>query len=99
MFRLFPSQSDTCHFAIPDLELEIGAGTLAGRFTTLEGLITAIKEQLTDSNPLFIGDSSDVGVRSKYKAAADALGRILSGEDLPTVILDDPAGNSYLQVG
>jgi zinc finger protein len=80
------------------LELEIAAGTLGGRFTTLEGLLSALQEQMTESNPLFLGDSSDVSVKAKFKEVADAIGRILSGETLPTVVLDDPAGNSYLQV-
>ena len=33
-------KSETCSLSIPDLDFEVGAGTLGGKFTTLEGLLT-----------------------------------------------------------
>jgi hypothetical protein len=33
----FHLQAETCSIEIPSLELEVGAGTLGGKFTTLEG--------------------------------------------------------------
>lgn len=39
-------KSDTCSMSIPELELEVGPGALAGRFTTVEGLLTATRDQL-----------------------------------------------------
>ena len=39
-------QSDTCAVRIPELELELEEGTLGGRFTTIEGLLTQVKEQV-----------------------------------------------------
>ena len=45
---------------IPALELELTEGTLGGRFTTVEGLLTSILEQLSDkNNPFMIGNSAD----------------------------------------
>ena len=45
---------------IPALELELTEGTLGGRFTTVEGLLTSILEQLSDkNNPFMIGNSVD----------------------------------------
>jgi len=35
--------------SIPELELELGEGTLGGRFTTIEGLLTRVKEQVISS--------------------------------------------------
>lgn len=32
--------------SIPELELELAEGTLGGRFTTIEGLLTRVKEQV-----------------------------------------------------
>ena len=37
-------QSDTASVAIPELELELAAGTLGGLVTTVEGLLTNICE-------------------------------------------------------
>jgi len=31
---------------IPELELELEEGTLGGQFTTIEGLLTRVKEQV-----------------------------------------------------
>ena len=51
-------KSETCALSIPELDFEVGAGTLGGKFTTIEGLLVAMKEQLTERNPLICGDSS-----------------------------------------
>ena len=56
-------KSETCSLSIPDLHFEVGAGTLGGKFTTLEGLLTSMKEQLTGSNPLVSGDSATSSVK------------------------------------
>ena len=50
-------KSETCSMSIPELDFEVGAGTLGGKFTTLEGLLVAVKDQLTGHNPLMCGDS------------------------------------------
>jgi zinc finger protein len=36
-------KSETCSVAIPELEFEIGGGSLGGRFTTVEGLLNNIQ--------------------------------------------------------
>jgi C4-type Zn-finger protein len=41
-------------------------GTLGGRFTTIEGLLSAIKKQLSDDNPFVVGDSSSHSLMSKF---------------------------------
>jgi zinc finger protein len=51
-------KSETCSMSIPELDFEVGAGTLGGKFTTLEGLLVAVKDQLTGHNPLMCGDSA-----------------------------------------
>jgi len=47
-------QSDTCAVRIPELELELEEGTLGGRFTTIEGLLTRVKEEVisVDATPV-----------------------------------------------
>jgi hypothetical protein len=36
-------KSETCSIAIPELEFEIGGGSLGGRFTTVEGLLNNVQ--------------------------------------------------------
>lgn len=89
-------KSDTCHMEIPELELEVGPTTLGGRFTTVEGIITSIKEQLSNSTA-FIGDSSDKETINRLEKFIFQLNEILDGKKEVTLILDDPAGNSFIQ--
>lgn len=51
-------KSDTCELEIPELECEIGPSGLGGRFTTVEGVLTAIKDQIVESSAVF-QDSED----------------------------------------
>lgn len=39
-------QSDTCGMRIPNLDFELTHGTLGGRFTTLEGLLNNVRDQV-----------------------------------------------------
>ncbi|XP_070548394.1 zinc finger protein ZPR1-like [Ptychodera flava] len=90
-------KSDTCGLSIPELDFELEAGTLGGKFTTLEGLLTNIKDQLMTSNPFMTGDSSDETEKMKLGDFVKKLERVISGDHFVKIVLDDPAGNSYLQ--
>lgn len=50
-------QSETSDFQIPEIGLELNPGTLGGRFTTLEGLLNQVYEEL-DSRAFARGDSA-----------------------------------------
>ncbi|CAL7939150.1 unnamed protein product [Xylocopa violacea] len=89
-------KSETCHMQIPELELEIGPAALGGRFTTVEGILVAIKEQLSSSTA-FTGDSSDPETIRRMEVFISLLGEVLEGKRKVTLVLDDPAGNSYIQ--
>jgi len=41
-------QSDTSGLSIPEIDLVLHPGTLGGRFTTLEGILDQIYEELTE---------------------------------------------------
>ncbi len=58
-------QSETSSLAIPELELELQPGTLGGRFTTIEGILTQVIEQLSRFNPFAVGDSGDANSKMK----------------------------------
>ncbi|XP_003703451.1 zinc finger protein Zpr1 isoform X2 [Megachile rotundata] len=89
-------KSETCYLEIPELELEIGPAALGGRFTTVEGILVAIKEQLLTSTA-FTGDSSDPETVKRMETFINQLNEVLEGKRKITLILDDPAGNSYIQ--
>ena len=65
ILRLSLLQSETCEVYIPSLDFHIAAGTLGGRFTTLEGLLCNIKDQVRDThltlNIFYI--AREIGVR------------------------------------
>jgi len=39
-------KSDMCVVSLPDLEVEAGMAAINGRFTTVEGLLQAVKDQV-----------------------------------------------------
>ncbi|KAI4493538.1 hypothetical protein M0804_001714 [Polistes exclamans] len=89
-------KSETCYMEIPELELEVGPAALGGRFTTVEGVIAATKEQLLSSTA-FMGDSKDAENVNRIEVFISQLTDILEGKKTITLILDDPAGNSFVQ--
>lgn len=89
-------KSETCDMEIPELELEVGPAILGGRFTTVEGIVAAMKEQLSSSTA-FTGDSSDSETVNRMNKFIAQLEEVLDGQRQVTLILDDPAGNSYVQ--
>lgn len=91
-------KSDTCSLSIPQLELEVGPHALGGRFTTVEGLIIAIKDQLSDpKHSHMFGDSIDPQAKGQFQSFLKKFDNILAGLMEVTLVLDDPAGNSYVQ--
>lgn len=90
-------KSHTCSLAIPELEFEMGGAALGGRFTTIEGLLINVMEEIEKSSVWGGADAvaPDVNDRlAKFKAKFNEL---ISGKANFTLELDDPAGNSYMQ--
>lgn len=90
-------KSETCSILIPELEFELGMAALGGKFTTLEGLLKDIKELIVSKNPFICGDSSNTEQVQKLRDFGGKIDKIVAGEMPVHVVLDDPAGNSYLQ--
>ncbi|XP_036848620.2 zinc finger protein ZPR1 isoform X2 [Manis javanica] len=89
-------KSETCSVEIPELEFELGMAVLGGKFTTLEGLLKDIRDLVT-KNPFTLGDSSSPGQTEKLQEFSQKLDQILEGNMKACFIMNDPAGNSYLQ--
>ncbi|KAI3617813.1 hypothetical protein CBS9595_003722 [Malassezia furfur] len=90
-------KSDTAGLSIPEIDLHLSPGTLGGRFTTLEGLLQSVYDELYEK-VLMRGDSANVGDVNKFEGFLGKLKRAISAEACPfTLILDDPLANSYIQ--
>lgn len=107
------TQSESCGLSIPDIELVLQAGTLGGRFTTLEGILDQVYEELSDK-VIASGDAvNDHHAFETFLAKLKAvrISRVMhylcidsenneqvkNAEHPFTLILDDPLANSYLQ--
>ena len=95
-------QSETCNLLLPDLDFEMGGHALGGRFTTLEGLLRNVAEKL-ENNPFLgtgsaTGDSLTEDKRERLKSFRRRLEDCADGKRDFTFVMDDPTGNSYLQV-
>ena len=90
-------KSDTCSIAIPELDFEMGGMSVGGKFTTLEGLLTDILDQV-ERNSLWSGDAAAPDVVERMKDFKAKFEECIAGKGKFTLILDDPAGNSYVQV-
>ncbi|CAE6491003.1 unnamed protein product [Rhizoctonia solani] len=90
-------KSETCGLEIPEIDLVLQPGTLGGRFTTLEGLLTQVYEELGEK--VFV--HGDAGATKDDKSAFETflanLKEVMQAKRPFTVILDDPLANSYLQ--
>ncbi|RWS11630.1 zinc finger protein ZPR1-like protein [Dinothrombium tinctorium] len=85
-------RSDTCTILIPEIELEVSFSS-NGRYTTVEGVIENIKEQLRESNPFVSGDSAAIDMQQKLEKVLQKMNNLIG----LTLILDDPTGNSFIQ--
>ncbi|KAI9882695.1 MAG: hypothetical protein M1823_005555 [Watsoniomyces obsoletus] len=96
-------KSETCALSSPELSLSVTPGTMGGRFTTVEGLLTQVRDDLHGQ----IFDMSDVGRRSgdslpeetrnTWTSFFATLDKALKGEMPFTVTLEDPWAGSYVQ--
>ena len=81
--------------SIPEIDLELNSGTLGGRFTTVEGLLRQVYDELSSKVP---AESEDQPERRRvFTKFLEKLEQVMSLEIKSTLILDDPLGNSYLQ--
>ncbi|KAJ5469036.1 Zinc fingerZPR1-type [Penicillium sp. IBT 31633x] len=96
-------KSDTAALLSPELDLEVQPGTLGGRFTTVEGLLVEIKDQLkgtifdVDDSANSGGDSMESSDKDKWQRFFARLDQAINGELKFTITLQDPMASSYVQ--
>ncbi|KAF7760883.1 hypothetical protein Agabi119p4_10292 [Agaricus bisporus var. burnettii] len=89
-------KSETAGLSIPEIDLVLTHGTLGGRFTTLEGILNQVYDELAEK-VFMSGDSSKAEDKEAFRMFLDNLRRIKEAERPFTVVLDDPLANSYMQ--
>ncbi|RDW79039.1 zinc finger-containing protein ZPR1 [Aspergillus mulundensis] len=96
-------KSDTCALHSEELEVTVQPGTLGGRFTTVEGLLTEIRDQLKgqiydiDDSAQTGGDSMSSSDKEKWARFFKRLDSAITGDLKFSVTLEDPMANSYVQ--
>ncbi|KAH7080283.1 ZPR1 zinc-finger domain-containing protein [Paraphoma chrysanthemicola] len=92
-------KAESCAMSCPELNLSVEPGTLGGRFTTVEGILTQVRDDLKSS--IFdtgdAGDSMDSAAKDKWSGFFDKLTSAINGEVKFTIILEDPLASSYVQ--
>jgi zinc finger protein len=96
-------KSESCALECPELNLSVNPGTLGGRFTTVEGLLTQVRDDL--HKQIFdVGDEVGAGgdslpseAKQNWAKFFDGINEAIKGERKFTVILSDPLASSYVQ--
>ncbi|TFK51702.1 zf-ZPR1-domain-containing protein [Heliocybe sulcata] len=91
-------KSETSGLTIPEIDLVLQAGTLGGRFTTLEGILDQVYEELSEK-VFTTGDSTlhDDDDKKNFETFLKSLKEVKNVDRPFTLIIDDPLANSYLQ--
>ena len=89
-------KSETADVAIPELGLELGAGTLGGRVTTVEGLLSEVRDALQRTRFSTLGDSAPPQERTKWDAFFVDLQACIGAERPFTLVLRDPLASCYI---
>lgn len=96
-------KSESCALECPELNLSVNPGTLGGRFTTVEGLLTQVRDDLHQQ--IFdVGDEVGAGgdslpseAKENWTKFFDGINEAIKGERKFTIVLRDPLASSYVQ--
>ncbi|CAL8462641.1 g2174 [Coccomyxa elongata] len=88
-------KADSAAATVPELEFEIPAGTQRGTITTVEGLLREASDALRALQPQRALHDPDTA--AAVAAFLDKLDACVEGTTAFTLVLDDPAGNSYIE--
>lgn len=95
-------KSESCALECPELELSVNPGTLGGRFTTVEGLLTQVRGDLhsqifQDGAEGSGGDSFASEEKAKWDRFFEGLDAAIKGDREFSIVLVDPLASSYVQ--
>jgi zinc finger protein len=97
-------KSESCALSSPELNLSVTPGTMGGRFTTVEGLLTQVRDDLrsqifdvgrgADSQA---GDSLPAEEKKSWDDFFEGLNKAIKADMEYTLVLEDPLAASYVQ--
>ncbi|RDW72097.1 putative zinc finger protein zpr1 protein [Coleophoma crateriformis] len=98
-------KSESCALECPELELSVNPGTLGGRFTTVEGLLTQVRDDLRaqifdidgGGDAPEGGDGMESEAKTNWNKFFAGIDAAIKGEKKFSVVLKDPLGSSYVQ--
>lgn len=90
-------KSETCGLQIPELNLDLNPGTLGGRFTTIEGLLSQVHEELQSKVFSGTSDSMDETTKANWVIFLSRLQDAIDGKMEFTMVMIDPLAASYIQ--
>lgn len=88
-------KSDTALIEIPEIELEMGMGSLGSLLTTVEGLVVKITDSLRDCIA-FQGDSATSDQKKGFQRVIEKLEALLEKKERFTLVIDDAADHSFI---
>ncbi|GMM34230.1 zinc finger-containing protein [Saccharomycopsis crataegensis] len=90
-------KSETCHLVVPELNMDLTPGTLGGRFTTLEGLLRQVHDELNERVFTQTSDSMDPKTKASWESFFAKLQQAIDGKIPFTLMMEDPLAASYVQ--
>ena len=99
-------KSESCALECPELSLSVNPGTLGGRFTTVEGLLVQVRDDLHGQifesaadagESARNNDSLSSSDKTRWEEFFKSLNAAINGEKEFTIILADPLAASYVQ--
>jgi len=101
-------KSESAALACPELQLRVEPGTMGGRFTTVEGILTQIRRDLraqafglddgdADVPETGVGDSMPAESKQTWEQFFASLTDALENKQPFTLVLEDPMASSYVQ--
>ncbi|EMC91527.1 hypothetical protein BAUCODRAFT_78900 [Baudoinia panamericana UAMH 10762] len=101
-------KSESASLMVEELQLRVEPGTMGGRFTTVEGILTNIRKDLRaqafgledGDAPLpanGVGDSISADSKRSWDQFFDSLTEAIEGRKQFTLVLEDPLAGSYVQ--
>ncbi|KAL9246774.1 hypothetical protein vseg_020267 [Gypsophila vaccaria] len=89
-------KSDSASVMIPEVDLELTSGTMGGMVTTIEGLVTKIRETLERVHGFTFGDGLEEGRKEKWQDFSRRMNMLLEVKEPWTLIIDDALANSFV---
>nr|POE54104.1 zinc finger protein zpr1 [Quercus suber] len=100
-------KSESAALACPELQLRVEPGTMGGRFTTVEGILTQIRRDLRSQAfgledgdaeiPEGAGDSMPAESKRSWAEFFASLTEAIENKKPFTLVLEDPLASSYVQ--